>query len=171
MGYDRRLSGACLQRTSEGKGFWAHKKQKCPERSGDLPSVGLTWGVPQYCFIEWIASNNKRWTFELIFFFFFNQWLTSHQETDGSAHSGTRSKQHHLSLNTWFNWHSPKALSHRFRKQHGHLPCSHFCLLSEKACLHAGADWLSSSVRRRVARGQFTVVTVHAALCDWFHEW
>ena len=29
------------------------------------------------------------------------------------------------------------------------------CLLSEKAFLYAGDDWLSSSVSQRVARGQF----------------
>ena len=33
--------------------------------------------------------------------------------------------------------------------------CSPFCLLSKEACLYAGADWLSSSVSHRVARGQW----------------
>ena len=31
------------------------------------------------------------------------------------------------------------------------------CLLSKEACLYTGADWLSSSVSQRVARGQLSL--------------
>ena len=59
--------------------------------------------------------------------------LTFRRETDSFAHIDMRSKQHHLSLNSRFDLHSPRALQCCFRKQHSRM----FCLLSKEACRFA----------------------------------
>ena len=45
------------------------------------------------------------------------QQLTSRQETESCTHLGERSKQHHVSSNSKFNLHSPKALYHCFQQK------------------------------------------------------
>ena len=51
---------------------------------------------------------------------------TSRQEIYSSTHLDKRSKQRHMSSNSRFDLHSPKVFNHYFRKQHGHVLCSHF---------------------------------------------
>ena len=79
-----------------------------------------------------------------------------------SAHLDERSKHHHVSLKSRFNQRSPEALYRCFRKTL--RPRALFTLqwyfdnppdcLRNRLSLYAGADWLSSSVSQRVARGQ-----------------
>ena len=54
------------------------------------------------------------------------------------AHLEKRSKQHRVSLNSWFELRSSKALCSCFRKQHSHM----FCVLSK--CVHG--RWLAKLI-------------------------
>ena len=107
--------------------------------------------------ISWEGSTN--FSPIAVFFIFFFKWRASrdnnnddndndlfgcHHVTidllpgDSSAHLDKRSKQHLACSNSRFNLHSPKGFSSGFRKQYGHVVCSHFIYcLRRRVCTRA----------------------------------
>ena len=84
--------------------------------------------------------------------------LTSRQATDTCAHLGKRSKQCHVKFELSVRSAQPQSAFTLFSKTTRPRGLFTRCLLSKKACLYAGADWLTSSVSQRVARGPLCAV-------------
>ena len=86
--------------------------------------------------------------------------LISGQKTDSSAHLDKRSKQNHVSSNSRFDPHSRFAVLFENNVTTCFVDTTveleqPAVLSNEACCLYAGVDWLSSSVRQRVARDQY----------------
>ena len=88
--------------------------------------------------------------------------LTSRLKTDSSTHLNKRSRQHHMSLNSWFDLHCPKKCSTVVFKNN---TCGCVSWFLSKVFLYTGADWLCSYVSQRVARHQLT----HFTNCNNFN--